>query len=112
MCARCGMPIAKLEFAAEAAYPAGPPRFYDDIGCLVLDSAGQAGGGQFYVQLAGGKGWVRVEDIAYASPATAQSPMGFNFVALPEEEARAADRDGRARSWDELVYDVERQGRR
>ena len=110
-CARCGMPIARLEFAAQTVFPNASPRFYDDIGCLVMDSLARKPGGRFYAQLAGGRGWVRVEDVAYASPAGLQSPMGFNFVAYPEEEARAVDRGGRARSWDELVYDVERQGR-
>ena len=110
-CARCGMPITKLAFAAEAVYSNASPRFYDDIGCLAADSLARKSGGQFYGQLAGGRGWVRVEDVAYASPAGIQSPMGFNVAAYPEEEARAADRAGRARSWDELVYDIERQGR-
>ncbi len=101
-CARCQTVIRSLDAAAEAIYPDGPPRFYDDLGCLATDPSADRPGAQFYVQQAGGKGWVRVQDITFASPPGVHTPHGYNYLAYPEEEARNLAPDHWARGWDDL----------
>ncbi len=101
-CVRCRQVILSLDAAAEAIYPDAPPRFYDDLGCLATDPVANRPGAQFYVQQAGGRGWVRVEDITFASPPGAQTPRGFNYLAYPEEESRNLAPDHWARGWEDL----------
>ncbi|MEK6631141.1 MAG: hypothetical protein AABY89_10445, partial [Acidobacteriota bacterium] len=64
-CARCRSIINGLEGAAQAVFPDGTVRSYDDLGCMATDPAALKGDAQLYVQLAGGRGWVRVEDIHF-----------------------------------------------
>ena len=101
-CARCGSVIQSLDAAAEAIYPDAPPRFYDDLGCLATDPSADRPGAQFYVQQAGGKGWVRVQDITFASPPGTHTPRGYNYLAFPEDESRNLAPDHWARGWDDL----------
>ncbi len=108
-CAKCRNVIHSLDAAAEAVYPDAPPRFYDDLGCLATDAAAIRPGVQMYVQLAGGKGWARVEDVTFASPPGTHTPQGYDFLAYPEDEARAIAPDHWARGWEDLRIDLARK---
>lgn len=108
ICARCGNVVSSLESAAQAAYTDGTVRIYDDIGCMATDPEALRGAAQLYVQLAGGKGWARVEDIMFASPPGAKTPQGYNYLAYPEEESRRLAPDHWARGWNDLVTELAR----
>jgi len=105
-CAKCTQVVAGLDAAAEAVYTDGTVRIYDDIGCMATDAEALRGTAQLYVQLAGGKGWVRVEDITFASPPDAKTPQGYNYLAYPEDESRRLAPDHWARGWNDLVSEL------
>jgi len=77
-------------------------RFYDDIGCLAADWRAQSRDGRAFVRI--GSGWRDAMDASFARQAAAATAMGSGIVAfaLPAD-ARAADRDGRALTFDEVV---------
>ena len=108
-CAKCRHVISSLNAAAQVAYPDGTARLYDDIGCMATDPAARGGSGELYVQMAGGKGWARAEDVTFASPAGAASPQGYNYLAYPEEESRRLAPDHWARGWHDLVTELNRK---
>jgi hypothetical protein len=108
-CAKCRSVIATLDAAAQVAYADGRARLYDDLGCMATDPAAWRGAGELYVQMAGGKGWVRVEDVTFASPAGMTSPQGYNYFAYPEEESRRLAPDHWARGWNDLVTELARK---
>ncbi len=107
-CAKCGHVVSSLDAAAQAVFTDGTVRVYDDLGCMATDPEALHGLAQLYVQLAGGKGWVRVEDITFASPPGARTPQGFNYLAYPEEESRQLAPDHWARGWGDLVMELAR----
>ena len=109
VCVKCGEVIHTLNAAAQVVHVDGTTRVYDDIGCLATDQAALSGGGQFYVQFAGGKGWMRVEDVHFALQTDRVSPRGFNYFAYTEEEARRVDIDHWARGWGDIVAVLNRQ---
>jgi hypothetical protein len=108
-CAKCRSVISSLDAAAQAAKPDGSARLYDDLGCMATDPEALRGGAQLYVQMAGGKGWARVEDVTFASPPGAKSPQGYNYFAYPEEESRRLAPDRWARGWNDLVTELARK---
>jgi len=108
-CARCGSVISSLDAAAQAAFPDGTVRLYDDLGCMATDPQAARGGAELYVQMAGGKGWARAEDVTFASPPGTQTPRGFNYLAFPEEESRRLAPDHWARGWNDLVTELARK---
>jgi hypothetical protein len=109
ICAKCRHTIESLDAAAQIAYTDGTTTVYDDLGCLATDTAVFGRGGQFYVQYVGGKGWMRVEDMHFASPPDRQSPRGYNYFAYTQDEASRIDPNGWARGWDDLVAELNRQ---
>ena len=108
-CAKCRQVVSSLDAAAQAVYTDGSVRVYDDLGCMATDPKALHGRAQLYVELAGGKGWVRVEDITFASPPGARTPQGFNYLAYPEEESRQLAPDHWARGWGDLVTELARK---
>jgi hypothetical protein len=108
-CAKCRNVVSSLDSAAQAVNTDGTARIYDDIGCMATDPEALRGTAQLYVQLAGGKGWVRVEDITFASPPDAKTPQGYNYLAYPEEESRRLAPDHWARGWNDLVTGLARK---
>jgi hypothetical protein len=108
-CAKCRQVVSSLDAAAQAVYNDGTVRVYDDLGCMATDPEALKGMAQLYVQLAGGRGWVRVEDITFASPPGARTPRGFNYLAYPEEESRQLAPDHWARGWGDLVTELARK---
>lgn len=76
-------------------------RFYDDVGCLAADWHDRAGARAF-VRLGDGV-WTDVTTASFARPRDAKTAMGSGIVAFATiAEARAADRDGRAWTWDAI----------
>ena len=103
-CARCGMLISSDANAAEAQTSGDDTRFYDDIGCLARDPAAAAPSIARFVRLAGGAGWATTESAWFAFSASARTPMAHGILAFAAEaDARAADREGRARTWTEIA---------
>ena len=98
-----------LDAAAQAVYTDGTVRVYDDLGCMATDPEALRGPAQLYVQMAGGKGWVRVEDITFASPPGAQDAAGLQLPRVPEEESRRLAPDHWARGWSDLVTELARK---
>jgi len=107
-CAKCRHVVSSLDAAAQAVFTDGSVRVYDDLGCMATDPEALRGRAQLYVQLAGGRGWVRVEDICFASPPGTRTPRGYNYLAFPEEEARQLAPDRWARGWHDLVAELAR----
>jgi hypothetical protein len=108
-CAKCRSVVSSLDAAAQAVYSDGTARIYDDIGCMATDPDALRGTAQLYVQLAGGKGWARVEDITFASPPGTKTPQGYNYLAYTEEESRRLAPDHWARGWNDLVAELARK---
>jgi hypothetical protein len=108
-CAKCRNVISSLDAAAQAAYTDGTARLYDDLGCMATDPEALRGAAELYVQMAGGKGWARVEDVTFASPPGSTSPQGYNYFAFPEEESRRLAPDHWARGWNDLVSEFARK---
>ena len=107
-CAKCRNVISSLDAAAQAAYTDGTARLYDDLGCMATDPEALRGAAELYVQMAGGKGWARAEDVTFASPPGVKSPQGYNYFAYPEEESRRLAPDQWARGWNDLVTELAR----
>lgn len=78
-------------------------RFYDDIGCLAADWQAHRDGARAFVRLADGQ-WRDALTAAFALPAGAATPMGSGLAAFATAaDARAADRAGRALTFDAVV---------
>jgi hypothetical protein len=89
--------------AAQSQADGQPTRFFDDIGCLAVDSAAQADGMRRYVRLASGA-WATTEAAWFARSSTARTPMDYGVLAFATaDEARAADRDREAQAWPAIV---------
>jgi hypothetical protein len=96
--------------AAEAQTPGEDTRFYDDIGCLVRDPVAAKPSTQRFVRLANSTGWALADSAWFALSASAVTPMAHGLQAFTTEaEARAADRQGRARSWHDVVQEGQEQ---
>lgn len=110
-CARCGMVISTEEGAAEIVQPGEDTRFYDDLGCLIADRDAHRDAAVAFVRIADGT-WIEARTASFARPATARTAMGSGIVAFATiAQARAADRAGRARSWDEIRREPAGDGR-
>lgn len=108
-CARCGMMISSEPDSAQWVIRGEETRFYDDIGCLAADERPRVEGGARFVHV-DGSGWARAETASYARPAGLSTPMGYGFAAFSKPaDAAARDRDGRARTWEELVREIRAQ---
>lgn len=81
-------------------------RFFDDLGCLIAEFSSRvqkdsAYSGTPFVKLS--NGWADARSAWFAHPADAHTAMGSGLVAFATaDEARRADADGRALSWDEV----------
>jgi NosL protein len=77
-------------------------RFYDDIGCLAADWINRRRA-HAYVRLGDGQ-WSDAAAASYAQPAATETAMGSGLVAFATiAEARAADRNGRALTLDDVI---------
>lgn len=79
-------------------------RFYDDIGCLAADWTAHRGDARAFVRTSGG-GWADAQGASYAQPAGARTAMGSGVAAFATvADASAADRAGRALTFDDVVH--------
>jgi nitrous oxide reductase accessory protein NosL len=79
-------------------------RFYDDIGCLAADWAAHHGEARAFVRIAGGS-WSDAQTASFAQPADARTAMGSGIAAFrTAADARAADRAGRALTFDDVMH--------
>jgi hypothetical protein len=77
-------------------------RFYDDVGCLAADWKAHANTMAF-VRTRTGE-WIDAAGAWFARPDGARTAMSSGFVAYATaEDAKQADRDGRALGWHEVV---------
>jgi hypothetical protein len=96
------MLISSDSGAGEIVSSADETRFYDDIGCLAADWTAHHDHARAYVRV-GGR-WSEAQSASYAQPKDIQTPMASGFVAFDRiADARAADRAGRALTFDDLV---------
>ncbi len=103
-CSKCGMLISSVSNAGEALVPGEETGFYDDIGCMAASATSMKRDARLFVQLADGAGWASVESAWFAVAPRTRSPMGYGFMAFAaEDEARRADTDGTARTWESIV---------
>ena len=102
-CARCRMLISTDNGGGQIVSAHDETRFYDDIGCLAADWRAHSGDARAFVRIGGGR-WSDATDASFARPAAAATAMGSGIVAfaLPGD-ARAADGDGRALTFDDIV---------
>jgi nitrous oxide reductase accessory protein NosL len=101
-CARCRMLISSEAGGGQIVSTVDDTRFYDDLACLAADWSAHAGEATAFVRV--GPGWREAAQALYARPDGARTPMQSGLVAFATaDEARAADRDGRALAWDEVV---------
>jgi hypothetical protein len=105
-CAKCGRALYTLEGAAQAVFRDGTVRYYDDLGCMATDTEAIRGASQLYVQMAGARGWARVEDVAFAKPPDKETAHGYGYLPYPEDEARRVAPDRWARGWSDLVAEL------
>jgi len=81
-------------------------RFYDDIACLAADwiaHAQAARGARAFVRLPG-SGWADATAAVYARPSGVRTAMGSGLAAFASTaDARAADPDGRALTFDDIL---------
>ena len=104
------MLISSEAGAAESVASRDDTRFYDDVGCLATDWANRVrqdpeygSGATAFVRLGSGA-WSDVRSAWFARPAGARTAMGSGIVAYATAaEAKAADRDGRALPWADVV---------
>ena len=102
-CARCTMLISSDAHAAQSQAHGRATRFFDDIGCLAADPDASANDANRYVKLVSGA-WSTVDSAWFARSATASTPMDYGILAFASaDEARAADRDGKAHEWPSIV---------
>ena len=102
-CARCRMLISTDSGGGEIVSSAEDTRFYDDIGCLASDWSTHRDRARAYVRVAGGR-WSEAGAASYAQPKGVETPMGSGIVAFATNaEARAADRSGRALTFDDVI---------
>ena len=105
-CARCRMLVSSEAGAAEIVSARDETRFYDDVGCLAADWAKRppsTTNATPFVRIGTG-GWADARAAWFGRPASARTAMGSGLVAFATaEEAKAADRDGRALAWDEVI---------
>src|SRR5262245_57721273 len=105
-CARCRMLISTESEGGEIAW-SSETRFYDDVGCLAADWNTHDDDAVAFVRLSGGR-WSDAQRASFAQPADARTAMGSGFVAFATpDEARAADRNGRAVAFEDLVHAIE-----
>jgi len=96
------MLVSRGDQSAEWIAEGEEPRFYDDIGCLATDPWSAPGRNARFVHV--GRTWAPAETSFFARPPGTSTPMGYGVAAFAtREEAASRDREGRARTWQELV---------
>jgi nitrous oxide reductase accessory protein NosL len=115
-CARCGMLVSDVRFAAAYRQEGAAPHVFDDIGCL--RAAVQANPAHrtatFWFHDAVHGDWIPGRDITFAASAAIQTPMGGGYLAFRDPaaaEREAAARQGRViRSLEALFGEREKDG--
>ena len=115
-CARCGMLISDVRFAAAYREQGAAPQVFDDIGCLRAAVQGRPAvhGATFWFHDALDGDWIAGRDITFAASAAIQTPMGGGYLAFRDPaaaEREAAARHGRLiRSLEALLGDRDKDG--
>jgi hypothetical protein len=99
------MLVSREDQSAEWIAEGEDSRFYDDIGCLATDPWSAPGRSTRFVHV--GRSWSPAETAFYGRPSSPSTPMGYGVAAFATwEEAASLDREGRARTWQELVQEL------
>lgn len=97
------MLISSAEGGGEIVSAREDTRFYDDIGCLAADWTAHRDDARAFVRLSGGA-WGAAQEASYAQPTSTRTAMGSGLTAFATAaDARAADRAGRALTWDDVT---------
>ncbi|HEY4669999.1 MAG TPA: nitrous oxide reductase accessory protein NosL [Tepidiformaceae bacterium] len=106
-CARCGMIIDEVRFAAARSGPGKASKHFDDIGCCALDAADDIAGEEvrFFVHDYTDESWLDALGASYVIAESIRSPMAYGLAAVRDEQAAqrmAGETGGRVYSWAEL----------
>jgi copper chaperone NosL len=96
-CARCGMGVSDVKFAAQIVAPGEAPRFYDDIGCFandVKEKTHPSGAVAFVADHRTGE-WVRAASAVYTRVPSLATPMNSHLIAHASAESRGQDAEAR-----------------
>lgn len=89
--------------AAQIVSSSEETRFFDDIGCLAASWSARQADGVAFVRTSAGV-WSDASGLWYARPAAVRTAMGSGFRAYATADAaRAADRNGTAMTWDQVI---------
>lgn len=114
-CARCGMIISDVRFAAAWREPSGSERHFDDIGCMAVDTRERHpdAATRQWVHDFENEAWLAAAGAVYVVAAKIASPMGYGVAAGATREGaeRIAARwpDARVFEWAALTATLEQR---
>lgn len=113
-CARCGMIIDEVRFAAARSGPGKASKHFDDIGCCALDAAESPGGEgvRFFVRDYNDESWLDATSASYVIAESIRSPMAYGLAAVQNQQAAqelAGETGGHVYSWGELPVHLPRK---
>ena len=99
-CAHCGMLVSGRMFAAGYRTPAGEPRVFDDIGCLLnaADAEPDRAALRFWFHDAASRTWIEGERAQFIHAPSLRTPMSGRMLAYADVGAAvrgASEHDGR-----------------
>ncbi len=85
-CAHCRMAVSQIEFAAQCVSAGLNPKFYDDVGCLVLDLGNlpEETSKVLYVADFETHDWLDVNVAHFVMSKNIESPMGYGIAAFAD----------------------------
>lgn len=111
-CARCGMLIGDLRYAAGWRDDSGAAAVFDDIGCMVVEAREHPpASAAFWVHDFHTEAWIEAETASYTISTGIKSPMAYGIAAAATpDDARSVASDGEAHTWADLAATVKAKG--
>ena len=112
-CARCGMIIDDVRFAAAWSGPGRVETHFDDIGCALMEAAEHppATGARCFVHDYESEQWLDAPGAAFVLSPAIRSPMAYGVAALASVDAAgrvALEVGGKVHTFDVLPLELER----
>src|SRR5689334_3615813 len=87
-CARCGMLVSDVVFAAASRHAQGDPRVFDDIGCLrKAHTNTDVRATHFWFHDARDGSWIDGHQASFVEASSLQTPMGGSLLAFRDRHA-------------------------